>query len=238
MRPPAILLLALLPFCGCEIFLENLGGEGAPCDTTEDCRHGLTCDLDENRCVEPLIFGRECQSPQDCGDVVFGDCIFFPKEGKSFCTRHCGDAADCGELGARCAFTDPIILEAFCAHPSWTQDEFGCMCNDAGVGCTSGPCVEFVGFSGKQICGKNCPDCPPGAECGMASQAYPEMCGYPTWFGFGAPCSIDSNCSDQFPMYPVCHEASSCTRTCSNMEPCSGGLECKPAGSGVCVPKP
>jgi len=234
-RLPAITLVAILSFCSCDIFIEDWGVEGAPCESEDDCLEKFTCDLGEHRCIIRPEFGRECQGPQDCGSMEFGLCIFFPAVEKSFCTRQCGAAEDCADMGARCTFSDPLIMEAFCAEPEWTFSEFGCMCNDQGIGCKSGPCVEFEPLLGGKICSKNCPDCPPRAECGMPRDMEPETCGYPAWFGFWAPCNTNQDCGDHFPLYPECHDFSDCTRICSNVEPCPEGMRCEPPGGGLCV---
>lgn len=233
MRVAATLLAACIFVCGCEIFLDDWGAEGAPCGGQEDCQKHLFC-TPEHFCTKDVDFGGECGSAQDCGGKYF-ECICHPAVSKCHCTRPCFDPDECLEEGARCALTDPLSADTFCAHPAWTYDEFGSLCKSEDTTCAAGVCSPFEIRQGGKICVKECGMCPPGASCSEPFAGMPTVCGYPAWFGFGEPCTTDQQCGERFPEYPVCPNGF-CTIECSNVNPCKAGMRCEPPAAGFCVP--
>jgi hypothetical protein len=235
MRLPAILLIAFLPVCGCDIFVDDWGAEGAPCGGQEDCQKEFTCNPTGHVCEKAARFGDECHGPQECTGE-FGVCACFPANGKCMCTRPCRDPGECNDIEACCALVDPAGLQGYCTRKEWTINEFSCLCNSQDTVCASGPCVEFEALLGKKICSRDCPDtCPGDTECSAPRNAQPEACGYPAWFGFGTACTGDPDCVSRFPRYPICPNGVHCTRACSNADPCPAGLQCDPPDDGVCI---
>jgi hypothetical protein len=234
-RLAATFLAAGILFGGCEIFLDDWGAEGAPCGGEEDCQEHLFCNTQGHYCTKEVEFGSDCGGPQDCGGQ-HSECICYPAISQCFCTRPCVDPDGCNDVFARCALVDPLSIETYCTHPSWSYDEFGALCKSQDTTCAAGVCSPFEIRSGGKICVKECGMCPPGASCSEPFNGLPTVCGYPAWFGFWHPCSSNQECGGRFPGYPECHNNANCTKACDAISPCLAGLRCEPAGDGVCVP--
>ena len=118
MRLPALLLIAVFSLCGCDIFIEDWGGEGAPCYGPEDCQKGFMCD--EHIChkvAEQTSFGKVCQpAVQESCKGEFGACACFPGN-TCYCTRPCSAAHECDDIkiggsSARCTLMNPLSPES------------------------------------------------------------------------------------------------------------------------------
>ena len=235
MRTPAILLAACISLCGCEIFLDDWGVEGAPCGGNEDCQKHLICSP-EHKCIKEAEFGQNCGGPQDCGGK-HSECICYPAVSQCYCTRPCVNPDECNDVFARCSLVDPYSVETYCTHPSWSYGEFGALCKSEDTTCEAGVCSPFEIRSGGKICVKECGMCPPGASCAEPFNGMPDVCGYPAWFGFWHPCGTNSDCFNRFPEFPECHNDANCTRFCDAISPCPDGfgLRCEPPAGGICV---
>jgi hypothetical protein len=241
MRLPTLLLVVLLPLCGCDIFLEDWGVEGAPCGELNDCQKGMICDQHICRkSPDQVEFGEKC-NPMDpppnghCGGE-FGQCVCFPDH-NCYCTRPCDGPHNCDDLssGARCTLVDPFIYAGFCAHPQWTEG-YGTMCNHGDVGCITGICADFP-VDGLQLCSVECiqGSCPEGLMCLTAAEPPVEVCGFPLWFGFWHECTNNTNC-DVFPLFKQCFNNSNCTTACAGAQDCPATTRCEPHTGGECVP--
>ena len=240
MKLPAIVLIALLPLGGCDIFLEDPGGEGMPCYEDNDCQKGLACDADHLCHKTPDgDFGKFCNpdNPGDCGGV-FNDCICF-LDNNCHCTRTCGDPEDCDDLplgqgGARCTLTDRLDLKPFCALPEWSNG-FGNLCNGTNRGCYNVACTHFEAYV-HSVCSFNCTQCPAGTICAVPEGMEPETCGFSGWFGFWHTCGNNTECDTRFPMFPICRGNQNCTARCEHSGECPPAAHCVNYPGGDCVP--
>lgn len=242
MRIQAMVLVALLPLGGCDIFLDDEGGEGMPCSEPNDCQKGFVCATDHlcHKTSEETAFGTECQPgiPDACkGD--FGVCACFP--GHCYCTRPCGDPHACDGIGivgssARCTLMDPLGLEGLCADWQWTGG-YGNWCIPGDTECENELlCVTFP-VDGLHVCTTTCGGgCPTEYACEPAVDPAEGVCGIGHWFGFWHNCGSNIECENQYPSFTVCRNNQNCTRLCDSPEQCPPMSHCDNPPSGHCVP--
>jgi hypothetical protein len=241
MRLPALLLTAILPLCACDIFIEDWGGEGAPCFGPADCQKGFICE--GNICHKPpdqTPFGTKCQPQvQDSCKGEFVECVCFPGT-NCYCTRPCGNAHDCDDIqiggsSARCTLMDPLAMAGVCADWQWTGS-YGNLCIQGSFECDNGQCVIFQA-GGTGVCTTTCPPaCPEEYTCEPAANPQEPFCGLACWFGFWHGCTSDSVCATDFPSYPICRNNQNCTRECDSNIDCPHMSHCVNPPTGNCVP--
>ena len=241
MKLPAILLSAILPVCGCEIFLDDWGAEGAPCGGQEDCQEGMMCD--EHICrkvADESEFGQNCQ-PEIQGSCKgeFGACACFPGT-KCYCTRPCNAAHACDDIeivgsSVRCTLMDPLDLAGVCADWQWTSS-YGNLCIPGDIECDNGLCATFPGDE-LHVCTTLCTaGCPADHICGTAPEPANDVCGIPHWFGFWRDCGSSAECDGWFPLYTTCWNDQKCSKFCTADQDCPPGTHCDNPGTGNCIP--
>jgi hypothetical protein len=241
MKLPALLLIMVFSLCGCDIFIEDPGGEGMPCAGPEDCQKGMMCD--EHICRKALDeseFDKKCQPDiQGSCKGEFGVCACFP--GKDcVCTRPCDNAHDCdniqiGGSSARCTLIDPITTHGVCADWQWTSS-YGNLCIPGDIECDNGVCAAFLGGD-LHACTTLCTvGCPADYICGTVPEPAEDVCGIPHWFGFWQACMSSADCDGRFPLFPTCWNDQNCSKFCGSDPDCPPGTYCDNPGSGNCLP--
>ena len=241
MRFLAIVMITLLSLCGCDIFIEDWGGEGAPCYDQADCQKGMICEQHICRkAPDESEFGMKCQpGVQGSCKGQFGECLCF-MDGNCYCTRPCSGAHGCDDIqivgsSARCTLLNPLSLEGVCADWQWTGS-YGNLCNHGDIECDNGQCVSFP-VVGLNVCSTVCPpDCPEGYVCELGADPEEPTCGYAHWFGFWHACVDNSDCEVMYPAYPICKNGENCTNPCAVQGDCPPGAYCDNTPAGECVP--
>lgn len=241
MRLPALILITVFPLCGCDIFLDDVGGDGMPCYEQNDCQKGFICD--QNLCHKPLDqtpFATECQpAVQESCKGEFGECVCFPGM-NCYCTRPCNGAHECdyidiGGSSARCTLMDPKSLQGICADWQWTSS-YGNLCIPGDIECDNGLCATFPGGD-LHVCTTLCTvGCPAEYACQPAVQPTEGVCGIEHWFGFWRDCVSSADCDAQFPEYTNCWNDQKCSKFCGTDEDCPFGAYCDNPGTGNCIP--
>jgi hypothetical protein len=241
MRIPVMVLITLLPLGGCDIFLEDEGGEGMPCWGPDDCQKGLTCEED-HLCHKPpdqTPFGEKCQlEVQGSCKGEFAECVCFGGP-DCFCTRRCSNAHECDNIPGngsviRCTLIDTLGLEGFCADWQWTSS-YGNLCVPGDMECDNGLCATFP-VNGLHVCTTGCGACPEAYSCEPAVEPSQGVCGLAHWFGFWHGCMNDSECNNQYPSFSICKNDQNCTKPCTGDAECPFMSHCDNTPSGHCVP--
>ncbi|HAA58240.1 MAG TPA: hypothetical protein DCE42_25980 [Myxococcales bacterium] len=124
-----------------------------PCDGTQPCPDGYTCDLSKKVCLPATgkkKIGDPCTGPQEC---VFGTCVT-DSSGKQFCTQQCTKDEQCPG-GYQCRNLE--FTQLYCLPEQKGDKEVGEACPNGPGDCKTNKCIsDFI--KNRTFCTQSCND--------------------------------------------------------------------------------